>query len=149
MFPLVTNDTPMTDAQVLAAYRYQPHLERRHHLLKSVQDAAPLFLRSPARIEALFCCHFLALVISALIEREIRTTMTAAGTPDIKLYPEQRACTAPSTERILETFTELTRHELHRDGQTMQTFEAELSPLQQQVLDLLDIPTVTYTRQAS
>ena len=114
MFPLVTNDTLMTDTQVLAAYRYQPHLERRHHLLKSVQNAAPLFLRSPARIEALFCCHFLALVISALIEREVRTTMTAAGTPDIRLYPEQRACTAPSTERILETFAELTRHELHR-----------------------------------
>ncbi|HEY5186839.1 MAG TPA: IS1634 family transposase [Actinomycetes bacterium] len=43
MFPLVTNDTLMTDAQVLAAYRYQPHLERRHHLLTSVQNAAPLF----------------------------------------------------------------------------------------------------------
>lgn len=145
MFPLVTNDIPMTDSQVLAAYRYQPHLERRHHLLKSVQDAAPLFLRSPARIEALFCCHFLALLIAALIEREIRTTMTRAGITDIGLYPEQRACTAPSTERILETFTELTRHELHRDGQAIQSFEAELTGLQQQVLELLGIPTTSYT----
>jgi hypothetical protein len=46
-FPLVTNDTALTDAGVLAAYRYQPNLERRHHLLKAVQDAAPLLLRSP------------------------------------------------------------------------------------------------------
>jgi len=32
----------MTGAGVLAAYRYQPNLERRHHLLKTVQDAAPV-----------------------------------------------------------------------------------------------------------
>ncbi|MGH3636923.1 MAG: IS1634 family transposase, partial [Mycobacterium sp.] len=31
MFPLITNDTAMSDASVLAAYKYQPNLERRHH----------------------------------------------------------------------------------------------------------------------
>ncbi len=33
-FPLITNDRAMTGAEVLAAYRYQPNLERRHHVLK-------------------------------------------------------------------------------------------------------------------
>ena len=33
-FPLITNDTVMTAADVLAAYHYQPNLERRNHLLK-------------------------------------------------------------------------------------------------------------------
>ena len=143
-FPLITNDTTLTDPEVLASYRYQPNLERRHHLLKSVQDAAPVLLRSPARIEALFCCQFLALLLGALIEREIRTAMTAAHTRDIPLYPELRACTAPSAERVLEIFTDLTRHELHRNGEHVQTFEPELDPLQQQVLDLLAVPT-TYS----
>ena len=143
-FPLISNDTTLTDAEALAAYRYQPNLERRHHLLKSVQDADPVLLHSPARIEALFCCHFLALLIGALIEREIRTAMKTAGTQHIPLYPELRACTAPSTERILEIFTDLTRHELHRDGQLIQTFEVELNPLQQQTLNLLGIPTTSY-----
>ncbi|HZJ05632.1 MAG TPA: IS1634 family transposase [Nocardioidaceae bacterium] len=64
-FPLISNDRDLSDAQVLGAYRYQPNLERRHHLLKSVQDAAPVLLHSPARIEALFCCQFLALLICA------------------------------------------------------------------------------------
>ena len=144
-FPLVTNDTAMTDPDVLAAYRYQPNLERRHHLLKTTQDADPVLLHNPARIEALFCCHFLALLIAALIERQIRTAMKTANTRDIPLYPELRACPAPSAERILEIFTDLTRHELHHDGQHVQSFEAELNPLQQQVLDLLDIPTTSYT----
>lgn len=144
-FPLISNDTTLTDAQVLAAYRYQPNLERRHHLLKSVQDAAPVLLHSPARIEALFCCQFLALLIGALIERQIRTAMAAAHAADIPLYPEFRGCAAPSTERIVEIFTDLTRHELRRDGQLVQTFQPELSPLHQQVLQLLDVPTTSYT----
>jgi hypothetical protein len=143
-FPLITNDTTLTDAQVLAAYRYQPNLERRHHLLKSVQDAAPLLLRSPARIEALFCCQFLALLLGALIERQVRAAMTAAATDHVPLYPELRACTAPSTERITEIFADLTRHELHQHGQLVQTFEPEINPLQRQVLDLLDMPPTAY-----
>lgn len=144
-FPLVTNDTALCDADVLAAYRYQPNLERRHHLLKATQHADPVLLRSPARIEALFCCHFLALVIGALIEREIRTAMAAANTDDIPLYPELRACPAPSAERVLSIFTDLTRHEIHHGDQHVQTFEAELNPLQEQVLDLLDVAHHRYT----
>jgi len=144
-FPLITNDTTLTDAQVLGAYRYQPHLERRHHLLKSVQDAAPVLLRNPARIEALFCAQFLALLLGALIEREIRTAMKTARTHNVPLYPELRACPIPSTERILEIFADLTHHELHQHGHLVQNFEPEINPLQQQVLDLLGVPTHSYT----
>jgi Domain of unknown function (DUF4277) len=144
-FPLITNDTGLSDAEVLAAYRYQPNLERRHHLLKSVQDADPVWLHDPARIEALFCCQFLALLLSALIEREIRTAMTAADTRHIPLYPELRACPAPSTERLLEIFSDVTCHELHRDGELVQTFEPDPTPLQRQVLDLLGVPATSYT----
>src|SRR5659263_565680 len=39
-FPLITNDTVMTGAEVLAAYHYQPNLERRNHLLKGPQEVA-------------------------------------------------------------------------------------------------------------
>jgi transposase len=145
MFPLISNDTAMTDAQVLAAYRYQPNLERRHHVLKSVQDAAPVLLKNPARIEALFCCQFLALLISALLEREVRAGMRAAATAKIPLYPEFRGCPAPSTQRILEIFANLARHELYQHNQHVQTFQPELSALQLQVLDLLGLPATAYT----
>jgi hypothetical protein len=144
-FPLISNDPTLTDAQLLAAYRYQPNLERRHHLLKSVQDAAPVLLHNPARIEALFCCQFIALLISALIERQIRTAMAAAHAHHIPLYPEFRRCTAPSTGRIVEIFADLTRHELHRGGHLVQTFPPELSQLHQQILQLLNVPTTSYT----
>src|SRR6266540_4255078 len=144
-FPLITNDTALPDAEVLTAYRYQPNLERRHHLLKSVQDADPLWLRDPARIEAIFCCQFLALLLGALIERQIRTAMRDANTDHIPLYPELRPRPSPAAERILEIFADVSRHELHRNGRLVQTFEADLSPLQQQVLDLLGVPPTAYT----
>jgi len=145
-FPLITNDANLSDAEVLVAYRYQPNLERRHHLLKSVQDAAPLLLKNPARIEGLFCCQFLALLVAALIERQVRTAMAAAALNHIPLYPEFRDCTAPSTERILEIFTNLARHQLHRDGVPIKTFEPELTTQQQQVLDLLSLAPTAYTQ---
>jgi transposase len=144
-FPLITNDTAPTDAEVLTAHRHQPNLERRHHLLKPVQDADPLWLRDPARIETTFCCQFLALLLGALIERQTRTAMREANTAHIPLHPELRACPSPPAERILEIFADLTRHELRRKGQLVQTFEPNLSPLQRQILDLLGVPTTTYT----
>ena len=145
-FPLITCDHDLDDAGVLAAYRYQPNLERRHHLLKSVQDAAPILLHSPARIEALFCCQFLALLLAALIEREVRDAMSNAALDSIELYPELRDCKAPSTERILEIFSAVARHQLHRDGTLVQTFRPELSVQQLQVLDLLGLPHSAYTQ---
>ncbi|ACV78951.1 IS1634 family transposase [Nakamurella multipartita] len=143
-FPMITNDRHLTDQEVLAAYRYQPNLERRHHVLKSVQDADPIWLRDPARIEAIFCCQFLALLVGALIERQIRTAMKAAATTNIPLYPELRACEAPTAERIFAVLADLTRHELHRDGELVQAFEPELTPLQQQILDLLGVSATAY-----
>jgi hypothetical protein len=144
-FPLITNDKDLTDAEILAAYRYQPNLERRHHLLKSVQDADPVWLRDPARIEAIFCCQFLALLTAALIERQIRDAMRQANIDGIPLYPELRACQAPSAERIFTVLADLTRHQLRgRDGQLVQAFEPQLTPLQQQILDLLGVPATAY-----
>jgi transposase len=144
-FPLITNDTAMTPAEVLTAYRYQPNLERRNHLLKGPQAVAPVYLETAHRIEALLLCHFLAMLTEALIEREIRTTMKKQGLTGIPLYPEPRNCTAPSAPRILEIFNDIQRHHLIAADQIVQTFQPELSPLQQQVLDLLHIPASVYT----
>lgn len=144
-FPLITNDIAMTPAAALAAYRYQPHLERRHHLLKGPQEVAPVYLQTPQRIEALLLCHFLAMLAEALIEREIRASMKAAGLGGIPLYPELRDCPCPSAPRILEIFHDVQRHQLISEGRVVQTFEPQLTPLQRQVLDLLHVPASVYT----
>jgi hypothetical protein len=71
--------------------------------------------------------------------------MREANTAHIPLYPELRACPAPSADRILEIFADATRHELRHHGKLVQTFEPNLNPLQQQVLELLGVPASHYT----
>ena len=145
-FPLITNDRAMSGAQVLTAYKYQPNLEKRHAHLKGTQHVAPMFLREPARIEGLLCAHFIAMLIQALIERQIRTAMATAGLTELSLYPEDRGCSAPTATRVLEIFQPLARHHLYGpDGTHVQTFQPELTDLQRQVLTLLDIPHSAYS----
>jgi hypothetical protein len=114
-------------------------------MLKGPQEVAPVYLETPHRIEALLLCHFLAMLTEALIEREIRTSMKTQGLAGIPLYPELRNCPAPSAPRILEIFDDVQRHQLISQDQIVQTFQPQLTPLQQQVLDLLHIPASVYT----
>jgi transposase len=147
-FPVTTNDPKLTEAEVLVAYRYQPNLEKRHHELKSVQDAAPVTLKSPFRIEALFSCQFIALLTNCLIERELRHAMARKGIQELPLYHEQRTCQAPTAARVFEHFATVQRHHLTRHGQHIQTFNPQLTELQLQLLDLLGIPASAYTDPA-
>jgi len=147
-FPLITNDGDIAITEILIAYRYQPNLEKRHHQLKSVHDAAPVTLKSPARIEALFACQFIALLCCCLIERELRAAMTRDQITDLPLYPEDRSCTAPTAARVFDHLHQLQRHDLVRDGHTIQTFEPQLTPLQAQLLHLLGVPHTAYTSDA-
>lgn len=144
-FPLITCDRNLSGPEVLAAYKYQPNLERRHAQLKGTQLVAPVLLHDPARIEGLMCCHFIALLIQALIEREIRAAMASRGLKELSLYPEDRACPAPSAARVLEIFNGLARHHLSDlRGRLVQTFPPELTKLQQLVLELLGVPEQHY-----
>jgi hypothetical protein len=104
-----------------------------------------MFLHDPARIEGLMTCHFIALLVHALIELEIRRAMAARGLKKIPLYPEQRACTSPSAIRIFEIFDGLARrHLIDTTGQVVQTFPPELTELQAVLLDLLGVPDGCY-----
>ena len=124
----------------------QANLEKRHAQLKGTQLVAPVFLHDPARIEALLCCHFIAMLIHALIERQTRRAMKSKGIKQLSLYPEDRGCLAPTAARILDIFTDLARHHLlDHHGRLVQSFAPQLNELQQLVLDLLDIPHRIYT----
>jgi transposase len=144
-YPLITNDPQMTEPELLAAYKWQPNLEKRHGQLKGTQLVAPVFLNDPARIEGLLCCHFIAMLVQALIERQIRARMTERGITQLTVYPEDRGSTAPTAARVLDVFTDLARHHLtDQHGHPVQTFQPQLSPLQHQTLDLLGVPQTAY-----
>jgi transposase len=144
MFPLLTN-TDLTPAQILEAYKAQPRLEKRFAQLKSVQAVTPVWLKSATRVEALLFLYFLALLIQALLERQLRQAMTAAGIDHLPLYPEERECRAPSAERLLEVFASLQRHDLWAGDRRIQTFQPELDSLQEQIVTLLEMHPADFT----
>ena len=144
-FALITNDRVLSPAQLLAAYKYQPRLEQRHAELKGPMEVAPVFLKDVARIEGLLCLVFLALLVRALIERELRDAMRERNLTKIGIYPEDRGCSAPTATRVLALFSGLSRHRLFEQDRLLQVFPPQLTPLQLQVLDLLGVPPTAYT----
>jgi len=147
MYPLITNDRGLVPAQVLEAHKGQPMIEKRFEQVKTVHEIAPVFLKNEGRIEALFTLYFLALLVQALIERELRIAMKREKIPQLPLYPEQRLCANPTTEQILGLFSFAERHELVQDGNTVQVFDVQFTDLQRQLLTLLRIPEQAFRPQ--
>ncbi len=89
--------------------------------------------------------NLLALLLQALIERELRQAMQREGITELPLYPKKRKTQRPTAEQILRLFSLVQRHSLQQEGQTIHTFNPELTDLQRQELGLLGVPTSTTT----
>jgi transposase len=146
MYPLLTNDRNLSPLQVLEAHKRQPTIEKRFEQTKTVFELAPVLLKNPGRIEAFFFLYFLALLVQALIERELRRAMQHRDIPCLPLYPEERTTQRPTAEQILRLFSLLERHDLRAHGSLVRTFEPQLTPRQRQVLDLLGVPATAYRK---
>ena len=144
MFPLITNGQDLSLQAILEAYKFQPKLEKRHEQLKSVQDLAPVWLKNVSRIEALLFLYFVALLVHALLERELRLGMAREKLDRLPLYPEERECKAPSTERVLDLFAPLQRHRLRKFGRLVRVFEPTRTGLHKQILGLMRLPTAAF-----
>jgi transposase len=111
-------------------------IEKRFSQFKTDFEVAPVYLKEISRIQSLLCIYFFALLIQTLLERELRRAMATAQEQTLPLYPEGRACSAPTARRLFDVFESVQRHELCRDG-TVETFVTDLTPVQREVLKLL------------
>jgi len=145
IFPLITNcDSSVSLRRALRIYKRQPRVEKRHEQLKSVHDVSPQYLKTAPRIEALLCVFFLALLVDALIERELRRNMKRQHIHALPLYPEQRECRFPTTDRILELFDGIQYHTIRKPGVVNENFPPDFTPLQKKILDLLGVNVANY-----
>lgn len=144
MYPLLTNDRALPPAQVLEAHKRQPSIEKRFEQAKTVFEIAPVLLKNEGRIEALFSVYFLALLVQALVERELRLAMEREGLKELPIYPEERRCRRPTSEQIFRLFSITQRHTLLQRGKIIQIFNPELTERQRQLTRLLRIPRAAY-----
>jgi transposase len=146
MYPLLTNDLTLSDAQAFEAHKRQPSIEKRFQQTKSILEIAPVLLKNEGRIEALFFVFFLALLLQAIIERELRRAMKATGITELPLYPEERTTKRPTANQVFRLFSLAQRHILSQNGLPVKTFYPELTPLQRQILNLLGVPENAFSQ---
>ena len=123
VFPLLCTDKGLTAKQVLKAYKYQPRLEKRFSQFKTVHNAAPLLFKKIERIEANMFGFFIALVIQALIEREVRNKMKENKIETIRVYPEQREADHPTTSKIIDRFENISTYKITENSKIIETFK--------------------------
>ena len=94
--------------------------------------------------------YFLVLLVQTLLERELRRAMAHSKLPSLPLYPEGRACTRPTTQRIIELFEPVQRHVLEETGldsdeeQDPWILITTLTPVQRTILQLLNLKPADY-----
>ena len=98
--------------------------------MKTDFDVAPVYLKEVRRIQALLCVYFLALLVEALLERELRQAMEREEIESLPLYPEGRPCRWPTARRVIDLFetSSVTRSTATTQAPTV--FVTELSDLQ-------------------
>jgi len=149
VFPLLTNDRQMDAEAIVRAYKRQPLIEKRFSQLKTDFAVAPIYLKEVSRIQGLLGVYFLALLVQTLLERQVRQAMTAQNIEHLPLYAEERPCRRPTARKLFDLFEPLQRHELIVGQEPPVRFVTELSPLQQEILALLEIPTASYGKTAA
>ena len=145
VFPLITNQHEMDAADVLRAYRRQPFIEKRFSQFKTDFEVAPLYLKEVSRIQAMLTVYFFALMLQALLERELRQALTDSEYDSLPLYPEYRTCQAPTTRRVLDIFDSIQRHELSGTDAS-EVFVTQLTPLQAQIAEWFGLAPSDYGR---
>lgn len=146
VFPLVSNVAELSELELLYAYKRQPAIEKRFSQLKTDFTVAPVYLKDVRRIQALLCVYFVALLVEALLERELRQAMAREGIESLPLYSEGRACRWPTARRVLDLFENVERHEWVTPGGQKTVLVTELSDLQRRILKLLGLRPETYGR---
>ncbi len=123
-------------AEVLRTYKGQSQVERRFHHLKGPLAVAPMFLKNPERIAGLLCVLVWALMVLALMERQVRRELK--GEPLYGLYPEGRPSPAPTGPSLIQALSGLSIVIVHQGG-TVARRLAQPDPTQRRIIQLLGI----------
>jgi transposase len=146
VFPLLTNVSDFSALELLHAYKRQPAIEKRFSQLKTDFEVAPVYLKSVHRIQAFLCLYFFALLVEALLERQLRQAMREKEIESLPLYPEGRPCRWPTARRMIDLFESVQRHTLAHRRQPTEILVTELTRLQRRLLKLLGLPARDYGR---
>jgi hypothetical protein len=135
-------------AQIVETYHGQVVHERDFARLKSrAVHIRPVYVRDEQRIAGLVWLLTLALRGLVLCEQRLRMALAARGESLSGLNPASRTegTMWPTTERVLDAFKEVTLTRWRGPGGGGQGRVTPLTPTQQHILALLDLPADLYS----
>jgi transposase len=143
-----TNHPALSLTEAVLAYREAYLIERGFGRLKGRPlSLTPMYLSSETRVKGLIRLLSIGLRVLTLVEFTVRQRLHQQGEVLAGLYPgnPKRATIRPTTEMMLRIFTGLTLVLLHQ-GDSPTVHVTPLTPLQQRILALLDVPREIYTQ---
>src|SRR5712692_9986300 len=101
----------------------------------------PVFLKNSQRIVSLILLIMVGCLVAGLIERQIRRALAERHEPIHGLMPEGRDTLKPTVARILRAFADYSLVLIKwADGHLLQRQFARPNPVQQQILNVLEMP---------
>jgi transposase len=135
-------------AQAVAVYRQEYVIEQSFGRLKGHPlSLRPMFLQREDHIKGLIRLLTIGLRLLTLVEFQVRRALTIDKGKLAGLYAgnPQRSTAQPTAERLLASFKEITLILIHTETETYADLTL-LTPLQQNILQLLNFPLEIYTR---
>lgn len=142
-----TPKTRMTLEQSVRYYRDEYTVERGFHRFKRGSlPVLPLFIRIDERIKGLVFLLFIALQVLTLMDFVVRRELAKTNEKLMGLVPgnPKMATARPTAERLLSAFKNLHLLVEERDDTITGRLVEKLSPLQERILTLLQIPKEIY-----
>ncbi len=129
------------DASLLQEWKGQYKVEHCFRLTNQLFLCGPVFLKNAHRIVSLIWLIMVGCLVAGLLERQIRRALAERHEPIHGLMPEGRDTLKPSVTRILQAFSDYSLVLIKRvDGRLLQREFARPTPVQQQILQVLELP---------
>jgi transposase len=127
-------------------YRHEYHIERGFARLKGAPlSIAPLFVKRDDQVIGMTHLLSVALRVLTLMEFVVRRSLKQQGATLAGLYKDnpRRATATPTAERLLQAFVPITLTQVQLPDQILRHV-TPLTPVQEQILRLLGLPTDLY-----
>lgn len=146
----VTNQPPqeLSLQRAVSAYREEYLIERGFGRFKGFPlSLTPIYLQRDDYVKGLIRLLSIGLRVLTLLEFQVRRALAIQQEQLSGLYPgnPKRATAKPTAEQLLAAFCEITLLLIDQDNQTL-VHLSSLSPLQQQILALLNFDLEIYTQ---
>lgn len=131
----------------MTKYKQQVVAEQAIDFIKSPVHIRPMWLHQPKRLAGLTLLIMLAVLLAALLERQVRQWLAKQGQSLSGVRPGQRRTAWPTAEALLRAFADYALVIVRRAKGGAEIHLPKLRPLQQQIWKALQLPPISELAQ--